>query len=54
MSLFIKLGGWGGFVVKALIYVAVYAVVIYFLGFNKQERELLKNLFKKLSRKKAL
>ena len=54
ISLFINLGGWGGFVVKALIYVAVYAVVIYFLGFNKQEKQLLKNLFKKLSRKKAL
>ena len=54
MSLFIKLGGWAGFVVKAFVYVAIYAAVVYLIGFNKQEKQLLKKLFKKLSRKKAL
>ena len=48
VSVFIMLGGWLGFAVKALIYVVIYALVIYFIGLNKEEKGQFRSFFRKI------
>ena len=53
VSLFLKLGGWLGFAVKAGIYVLIYGLVMYFLGFNKEEKHGFHKLFGKFLKRRG-
>lgn len=44
ISLFLPLGGWLGFAVKAALYCVLYAAILYFIGFNREERELVRRI----------
>lgn len=52
ISLYLNVGGWLGFALKALIYVVIYTAVIYFIGLNKEEKGMVKRIFKKFKKKK--
>ena len=53
ISIFISLGGWLGFALKAAVYIAVYVVFIYLVGFNSEEREIVKKLFGKITKRRV-
>ncbi len=48
----IPLSGWIGFFVKGFLYMAVYILAIYMIGFNQQEKTLMRSILRKLQRKK--
>ena len=45
------LGGWLGFLAEAAVYVVVFAVLMYFIGLNKGEKNLIKGKLKKFLHK---
>lgn len=45
------LGGWLGFLAEAAVYVAVFAVLMYFIGLNKGEKSLIRSKIKKVLHK---
>lgn len=47
ISLFLPVEGWLGFFIKAFLYVLVYVVTIYVVGFNKEEKNIVKKLLRK-------
>ncbi len=48
ISLFLNVGGWVGFILKAGLYAILYVVSIYFIGFNKEERQSCRQLVGKI------
>lgn len=48
ISRILPLTGWLGFVSEALIYVAVFAVAMYFIGLNQGEKQMVRRLLKKI------
>ena len=54
ISMFLSLGGWLGFIVKVMIYCVIYAISIYFVGFDKNEKQAFNSLVKKLINKKKI
>lgn len=50
VSMFLNFGGWLGFAIKSGIYVVIYAVIMYLIGLNQEEKQLVYKLFKKLKR----
>ena len=53
ISMFLNIGGWLGFALKACIYVLIYVAVIYFIGFNKEEKQSVNKLVSKFLKKKV-
>ena len=51
VSIFLNLGGWLGFALKACIYVLIYLAAIYFIGFNKEEKQGINRLVGKFIKK---
>lgn len=49
-TLFIHLNGWIGFILRCVIMVFVYSVILVNLGMNKNEKNLLKTLLRKLKK----
>ncbi len=49
ISLFFPLGGWVGFCLKAGLYTVLYALSVYFIGLNREEKKFFRE---KLGRKK--
>ena len=45
------LGGWVGFMAEAAVYVVVFAVLMYFIGLNKGEKNLIKGKMKRFLHK---
>ena len=52
INIYLPLGGWLGFIVKAVIYAIIYFVIIYFLGLNDEERNFVSNKIKNKLRRK--
>ncbi len=50
IDLFLKLNGWLGFCVKAIIYVILYTIIVYFLGLNKEEKQICKCFVEKIKK----
>ena len=44
----IPLGGWLGFIVKGVLYVAVYGILVLLIGLDKNEKQLAKRIIKKV------
>ena len=53
ISLFLKVGGWLGFAVKSGIYVVIYIIMIYFLGFNREEKHFCNKILRKFIKQKG-
>lgn len=53
VSMFINTDGWLGFALKAVIYVVIYALAIYLVGLNKDEKQVCHNLVKKLTKRNS-
>lgn len=49
----IPLGGWLGFLLKGCCYVAVFAVLMYLLGLNREEKAMITRFFGKFAGKRA-
>lgn len=45
------LGGWLGFLAEAAVYVVIFAVLMYFIGLNKGEKNLIRGKIKKILHK---
>ena len=48
ISIFIGIEGWLGFILKAVIYVVVYAFALYFIGLNKGEKQIFNGSLSKI------
>lgn len=53
VSLFLPLGGWFGFALKAAIYIVIYVLAIYLIGFNKDEKQACHKLLRKFTKRKG-
>jgi len=50
--LFLKIGGWGGFLLKAGLYVGIYCVILYLLGLNQDEKQSVRKILRKIKKTK--
>lgn len=51
VNLFLKVGGWFGFALKAGIYVLIYFAAMLLLGFNREEKKLCRRLIEKITKR---